>query len=42
MFDKLLRFFKLGLYTKNQIRQFVVKGVITAAQYEIITGGKYD
>lgn len=42
MFDKLLRFFKLGLYTKSQLRQFVAKGVITAAQYEQITGEKYD
>lgn len=41
MFEKILKFFKLKLYTKAQIRQFVVKGVITAEQYEQITGEPY-
>lgn len=38
MFEKLLRFFRLGLYTKKQIHQFAEKGVITHEQYKEITG----
>lgn len=41
MFDKILKFFKLRLYTIAQVRQFVVKGVITAEQFEAITGERY-
>lgn len=41
MFEKILKFFKLKLYTKTQIRQFVAKGVITPDQYEQITGEAY-
>lgn len=41
MFDKILKFFNLGLYTKKQIRQFVSKGVITPEQYKEITGEEY-
>lgn len=38
MFEKILKFFKMGLYTKKQIRQFCEKGVITPEQYKEITG----
>lgn len=41
MFEKLMKFFKLHLYTKAQIRQFVLKGVITPEQYEQIVGEPY-
>lgn len=41
MFDKILKFFKLKLYTKKQIADFVRKGVITPDQYEEITGEPY-
>lgn len=41
MFDKILKFFKLRLYTVNQVRQFVQKGIITPEQFEQITGEKY-
>ena len=41
MFAKIKKFYKLGLYTKAQVAQFVVKGVITAEQYEQITGEPY-
>lgn len=41
MFEKIRRFFKLGIYTKKQIRAFCDKGVITPAQYEAITGEAY-
>lgn len=38
MLEKLIRFFRLGLYTKDQLHRFVDKGVITQAQYERIVG----
>lgn len=38
MFQKLLRFFKIGLYTKEQLHKFVDKGVITEEQYQEIVG----
>ena len=41
MFDKLMKFFKLKLYTKKQIADFVRKGVITPEQYEQIVGEPY-
>lgn len=36
MLEKLIRFFRLGLYTKDQLHRFVDKGVITQAQYDEI------
>ena len=42
MFAKIKRFYNLGLYTKEQVAQFVVKGIITEAQYEQITGEPYE
>lgn len=41
MFEKILKFFKMKLYTKKQIADFVKKGVITAEQYKQITGEEY-
>lgn len=38
MLEKLIRFFRLGLYTKDQLHKFVDKGVITQEQYERIVG----
>ena len=42
MFDKILKFFQLKLYTKKQIADFVKKGVITPEQYEQIVGEPYE
>ena len=42
MFEKLMKFFKLKLYTKKQIADFVRKGVITPEQYEAIVGEPYE
>lgn len=39
MFEKIKRFYELGLYTKEQVHKFVEKGVITEAQYAEIVGG---
>lgn len=36
MLEKIIRFFKLGLYTKDQLHKFVDKGVITEEQYQQI------
>lgn len=36
MFEKLRKFFRLGLYTKAQLHKFVDKGVITEDQYQQI------
>ena len=36
MFEKLNKFFRLGLYTKVQLHKFVEKGVITEEQYQQI------
>lgn len=41
MYDKIKKFYDLGLYTKAQVAVFVAKGIITAAQYEAITGEPY-
>lgn len=41
MFEKIKRFFKLGIYTKKKIRDYCTKGVITPEQYKAITGEAY-
>lgn len=41
MFDKIKKFYDLGVYTKVQVAAFVKKGVITPEQYEQITGEPY-
>lgn len=38
MFDKIKRFYDLGLYTMAQVHKFVEKGVITEEQYLSIVG----
>lgn len=39
MLERLIRFFKLGLYTEAQLHRFVDKGVITEEQYQQIIAG---
>ena len=39
MLEKLIRFFRAGLYTKDQLHKFVDKGVITEGQYQQIIAG---
>ena len=41
MYEKIKRFYDLGLYTKAQVAVFVEKGKITAKQYKEITGEAY-
>lgn len=38
MFKKIKRFYDLGLYTKEQVHDFVDKGVISEEQYIEIVG----
>lgn len=42
MFEKIMKFFKMKLYTKKQIHQFAEKGVITPEQYKQITGDDFQ
>ena len=39
MIERIIRFFKLGLYTEAQLHRFVDKGVITEEQYQQIIAG---
>lgn len=36
MFEKIKKFYGMGLYTDAQVRKFVDKGVITEEQYSTI------
>ena len=38
MFEKIRRFYELGLYTKEQVYKFVEKGIITLEQHKDIVG----
>jgi uncharacterized XkdX family phage protein len=40
-YDRIKRFYDGGLWTKSMVGDAVVKGVITPAQYEEITGEAY-
>jgi uncharacterized XkdX family phage protein len=42
MFEKIKRFYKLGLYDNAKVRVFVEKGFITAEQYKEITSEDYE
>lgn len=41
MKDKIRRFYELGLYTEDQVAQFVVKRKLTPEDFEEITGREY-
>ena len=41
-YDRIKRFYDGGLWTKSMVGDAVVKGVITPAQYEEITGEPYQ
>lgn len=42
MFEKVKRFYDLGLYTKEQVATFVRRGVLTEEQYKEIVGEDYE
>ena len=41
MYDKIKKFYDLGLYDDAKVAIFVEKGIITPEQYEQITGRPY-
>ena len=38
MFESIKKWYAMGLWSDAQVRQAVIKGVITEAQYKEITG----
>lgn len=36
MYDKIKKFYDMGLYTKEQVHKFVEKGIITEDEYKQI------
>ena len=42
MFEKIKRFYDLGLYDKEKVKDFVRKGKLTPAEYQEITGEEYS
>lgn len=40
MFEKIKRFYDLGLYSAGQVKKFFEKGVITEEEYKSIVGGE--
>lgn len=41
MFEKIKKWYESGMWTKKQVRNAVVKGKITEAEYTEITGEEY-
>ncbi len=41
MFEKVKKFFEMGLYSAGTVAAFVRKGKISAEEYEAITGQAY-
>ena len=42
MYKKVKRLYDLGLYTAEQVKMFVKKGVLASEEYERIVGEKYE
>lgn len=42
LFNQIKKFYDLGLYTDEQVADFVKKGKITPAEYKKITGKPYN
>lgn len=42
MFEKVKRFYDMGLYSNAQVARFVNKGKLTADEYQTITGEVYN
>lgn len=41
-FDKIKKYYDTGLWNKERVRNVVGKGFITADEYEMIVGEKYE
>lgn len=42
MFKIVKRYFDKGIYTKEDVRKFVLAGRLSAAEYQAITGEEYE
>ena len=42
LFEKIKRYYDAGVWNRQMVRNAVVKGKITAEEYETITGEKYE
>ena len=42
MFEKIKKFYVMGLYTKEQVHKFLEKGIITEAEYDNIINNKME
>ncbi len=42
MFEKVKKYYDMGIYTKKHVADFVKKGKLTPAQYKEITGEDYE
>lgn len=41
MFDKIKKWYKLKIWTKEMVANAVIKGIVTKEDYKIITGEDY-
>lgn len=41
MYQLIKKYYKMGLYTNDNLAKFVARGTITATQYKELTGGEY-
>lgn len=41
MFERIKRYYDLGVWSEQRVRDAVAKGIITAAQFSEITGKAY-
>lgn len=41
MFEKIKKFYDMGLWSEAQVKDAVGKGIISEGQYKEITGGEY-
>ena len=41
LFNKVKKYYNLGLYTKENVATFVQKGKLTPEEYKLITGDDY-
>lgn len=41
MYQLIKKYYKMGLYTKENVAKFVARGTLTEAQFQEITGEEY-
>jgi len=42
LFNKIKKYYNMGLYTKENVAEFVKKGKLTPEEYKLITGDDYE